>query len=312
MPVARRSRTGSWLLGAAAVMFAFPILVMLLTSLKSSAQIDHDALFALPYPPDFSAWRKAWSTACIGQTCSGISTAFMNSLVIVVPSLIISMTIGAVAGFSLSIRKSGVTDFAAAALLFCLFVPAQVTLLPMIVVLRELGLFGTLSGLICAHAFWGLPFLALLFRNAFLSIPRNVIDAARIDGLRLGAIFWQIMLPQSLPVWVAGLALQFTFIWNDYILGLTLAGRGHEPVTVALSILANPTFGQQEYNVDLAAALLASIPPLLVYAVCACSSVLRTSSRQLEGSRESTTYSSNGAAEELRSGECYQRPQPER
>ena len=310
MPVARRST--SWLLGAAAVLFAFPIVLMLLTSLKSSAQIDHEALFSLPHHPDLSAWRRAWSSACIGQTCSGISGSFVNSLLIVVPSLIISIVLGAAMGLSLYLSRSAVASFAAAALLFCLFIPAQATLLPVIVVLRELRLFGTRSGLICAHVFWGLPFVALLFRNAFRSIPRNIIDAARIDDLGRVTIFWRIMLPLSFPIWVAGLALQFTFVWNDYIFGLLLSGRGNEPVTVALNVLASPTYGQQEYNVNMAAALLASVPPLLVYAFSAYALARWTASRPLEESREATAYSSGGAAQELRPDTCYRRPQPER
>jgi glucose/mannose transport system permease protein len=118
---------------------------------------------------------------------------------------------------------------------------------------------------VLVHVVWGLPFVALLFRNYFLTIPHNIISAARIDGAGFFAILRHIVLPLSLPICAVAAALQFTFIWNEFLLSLTFAGAGHEPVTVALNILAGAQFGIPQYNVDMAATLLAAFPTIVIY-----------------------------------------------
>ena len=165
----------------------------------------------------------------------------------------------------LSLRTARWVDYLFAALLIGLFIPPQVTLYPMIVLVREIGLFGTRGGLVFVHTVWGMAFVTLLFRNFFLSVPKDLLKAARIDGAGFLASFWYVMLPLSLPVCAVALVLQFTYIWNDFILGLTFAGPGQQPVTVALNVLAGSQFGPQEYNVNMAATMIAALPTILVY-----------------------------------------------
>ena len=186
--------------------------------------------------------------------------------------------VGGVSGFVLVLSRSRLADWATAALTFCLFVPAHVNMLPMIAVLRALSLFGTRSGAVLTHIFWGLPFLALLFRSAFRSLPRDMLNAARVDDIGPGALFWRVLLPMSVPFWAVGVALEVTFIWNDFLLGLTFAGRGNEPVTVALNVLSSAQLGAPEYNVNMAAAMLSALPPLLIYLGAARFLIRRTAS----------------------------------
>lgn len=253
------------MLSVAALMVLFPLLVMLSTSLKPLDEINNGSLFALPQDPTLAAWGKAWGGACISGTCRGLSVWFGNSFAIVLPALFCSLALGALTGYALSLRTAKWADMLFAALLIGLFIPPQVTLYPMIVLVRELGLFGTLGGLVFAHTVWGLAFVTLLFRNFFLSVPRDLLKAARIDGAGFLATFWHVMLPLSLPVCAVALVLQFTYIWNDFILGLTFAGPGRQPVTVALNVLAGSQFGPQEYNVNMAATMIAALPTILVY-----------------------------------------------
>jgi glucose/mannose transport system permease protein len=260
-----RRATPHLLLALLAIVFVAPLVLMILTSLKSLAQINNDSLFALPSDPSLAAWIKAWGTACIGQECKGISGAFVNSFAIVLPALILSLLLGAITGFALSLQTSRFDTVLFVALLIGLFVPAQVTLFPMIVLLRELGLFGTRAGVVLVHVVWGLPFVTLLFRSFFLGVPRSIVNAARIDGAGFFAVFWRVMLPASLPACAAALVLQFTFLWNDFLLGLTFAGSENRPVTVALSVLTGAQFGAQEYNVNIAAAIIAALPTICVY-----------------------------------------------
>lgn len=253
------------MLSLAALTVLFPLLVMLSTSLKPLHEINNGSLFALPQELTLGAWVKAWGGACISGSCRGLSVWFGNSFAIVLPALFCSLALGALTGYALSLRTARWVDYLFAALLIGLFIPPQVTLYPMIVLVRELGLFGTRGGLVFAHTVWGLAFVTLLFRNFFLSVPKDLLKAARIDGAGFLATFWHVMLPLSLPVCAVALVLQFTYIWNDFILGLTFAGPGEQPVTVALNVLAGSQFGPQEYNVNMAATMIAALPTILVY-----------------------------------------------
>ncbi|MGQ9370678.1 carbohydrate ABC transporter permease [Azospirillum sp. ST 5-10] len=250
------------LLISAALAVLAPLLMMLSTSLKPMAEIRDGSLFALPRAPTLEAWGKAWNGR---NGAAGLSGQFVNSFLIVIPSLVLSVGLGAITGFALSLWRLRHANLLFAALLIGLFIPPQVTLYPMIILVRELGLFGTVPGLVLVHVVWGLAFVTLLFRNFFQSVPPDLMKAARIDGAGFLATFWYVMLPLSLPVFAVAVILQFTYTWNDFLLGLTFSGRDSQPVTVALNNLVASQFGEQEYNVNMAATMLVALPTVLVY-----------------------------------------------
>lgn len=252
-------------LATTALAFALPLALMLVTSIKPLAEINGGTLFDLPREPTLAAWAKAWGAACIGNQCTGIAAGIWNSVLIVIPALITSVTLGALTGYALSLCTSRYANVLFVALLASLFIPGQVTLFPMIVLLRELGLFGTRTGVILVHTVWGLPFVTLLFRSFFLSVPRQILSAARIDGVGFFRILWHVMLPMSLPVCAIVLVLQFTYLWNDFLYGLTFSGSGNAPVTVILRTLTDAQYGVAEYNVHIAAAMIVAAPTMLVY-----------------------------------------------
>jgi len=107
--------------------------------------------------------------------------------------------------------------------------------------------------------------MTLLFRNYFASLPDELFKAARVDGANFWQIFFQIMMPLSIPVTVVAVILQTTGIWNDYLLGLIFAGRDNLPMTVQLNNIVATTFGVREYNVNMAATILTAIVPLAIY-----------------------------------------------
>ncbi len=252
------------LLGAALAMFA-PILLMLATSLKSMDEIRNGSLFDLPRDPSLAAWGKAWVGRCTEGVCEGVGNYFGNSFRIVLPSLVLSVGLGSITGYALSLRQVRHADLLFAAILIGLFIPPQVTLYPMIILVRTLGLFGTTGGVILAHVVWGLAFTTLMFRNFFRSVPADLVKAVRVDGAGFWASYWYIMLPLSLPVFAVAVILQFTYTWNDFLFGLTFAARESQPVTVALNNLVGSQFGEQEYNVNMAATMLTALPTVLVY-----------------------------------------------
>ena len=252
------------LLTMAAVYLA-PFLVMLLTSLKDVEEIRSGTLLSLPGSLNFDAWSKAWSSACTGSQCEGMAPYFLNSFQIVIPAVAISTLLGALNGYVISHWKFKGSDVFFAALLVGCFIPFQVILLPMARTLGWLGIANTTTGLVMVHVIYGVAFTTLFFRNFYQSIPAELVKAARLDGAGFFTIFYRIILPVSTPIIVVTVIWQFTQIWNDFLFGVAFSGFDTQPVTVALNNLVNTSFGGKEYNVDMAAAIIAALPTLVVY-----------------------------------------------
>ncbi|WP_298376593.1 carbohydrate ABC transporter permease [Azospirillum sp.] len=250
-----------------AAYYLLPLVVMLSTSFKSLDEIRTGSLLSLPRDISTDAWIYAWTRACIGADCRGMAPYFMNSLVIVVPAVIISTLFGALNGYALTKWRFRGANVVFAMILFGSFLPSQVMLLPMAQTLGFLGLAGSAGGLILVHVVYGLAFTTLFFRNYYVSIPDDLVKAATIDGAGFFQIFTKIMVPLSLPIMVVTIIWQFTQIWNDFLFGASFAAGGAQPVTVALNNLVNTTTGVKQYNVDMAAAMIAGLPTLVVYAL---------------------------------------------
>jgi glucose/mannose transport system permease protein len=254
-------------LAAAALAFLAPLYVVVVASLKPLDEIRAGGILALPLAPTLAAWAKAWGTACIGASCLGLRPYFLNSWLIALPAVVISVLLGAVNGYALTKFRFRGADLLFAALLVGCFIPFQVILIPMARVLATLGLFGSLAGLVLVHVVYGMAVTTLLFRNFYLAVPDEIVRAARLDGAGFFAIFRHVVLPLSKPMLAVAAILQFTGIWNDFLFGVIFAGPGNAPVTVALNNLASTSLGAREYNTDMAAALLTALPTLVVYVV---------------------------------------------
>lgn len=248
-----------------AVIYLIPLYVMLSTSLKGVEEIRSGNLMALPTDPTFAAWIKAWSSACTGSTCEGLAPFFWNSVRIVVPAVLISTFIGALNGYVLAKWRFRGSNMIFGALLFGCFIPFQVVLLPMARLLATFGLANTVTGLVIVHVVYGLAFTTLFFRNFYVSVPTELVKAAQLDGAGFFAIFRHVFLPMSIPIFTVTIIWQFTQIWNDFLFGVVYSGPGTQPITVALNNLVNTSVGGKEYNVDMAAAMIAAGPTLLVY-----------------------------------------------
>ncbi|MEQ1594385.1 MAG: carbohydrate ABC transporter permease [Casimicrobium sp.] len=251
----------------AALFFLAPLYVMVVTSLKPMDEIRQGLLFGLPQDITFEPWRVAWSEVCTGVSCEGIRTGFWNSVAIVVPSVIFPILIGAVNGYALSFWRSRSADWLFAMLLLGAFIPAQVMIYPLVKVLAAAHLFSSLPGIVVIHIIFSMPVMTLLFRNYYASLPQELFKAARVDGGGFWRIFFQLMLPMSTPIIIVGAIMQVTGVWNDYILGLVFAGRENLPMTVQLNNVINTTTGERLYNVNMAATIITSMVPLLVYFV---------------------------------------------
>ncbi|XHS79466.1 carbohydrate ABC transporter permease [Burkholderiaceae bacterium UC74_6] len=251
----------------AAAFFLAPLYVMLTTSFKSMEEIRLGQIFALPGAASLDAWRAAWSEACTGVACEGIRGGFWNSVLIVVPSTVIPILIGALNGYALSFWKPRGANLLFAILMLGAFIPIQVMIYPLVKLEAALGLYSSLPGIVVVHIVFSMPVMTLLFRNYYAGIPEELFKAARIDGGGFWRIFVQLMLPMSVPIAIVATIMQVTGVWNDYILGLVFAGRENLPMTVQLNNVINTTTGERLYNVNMAATILTSAVPLLVYLV---------------------------------------------
>ena len=250
-----------------AVFFLLPMYVMLTTSLKDMAQVREGNLLSLPTAPTFDAWSKAWSSACTGVQCEGVQPFFWNSVITVVPAVLVSTLLGALNGYVLSKWKFPGSETLFAFMLFGVFMPMQVVLLPMSQVLGWLGIASSVWGLVFVHVLAGIPSTTLFFRNYYVGLPDELIKAAMLDGASFWQIFRRIVLPLSTPILVVTLIWQFTNIWNDFLYGVVFSGADSKPITVGLNNLANTSSSVKEYHVDMAAALIAAMPTLIVYIV---------------------------------------------
>lgn len=255
------------LLGLFALVFLAPMYVMLVTSLKDMDEIRNGNLLSLPGSLNVDAWLEAWSTACTGADCGGLQPYFWNSVVMVVPAVLISTVLGAINGYIFSKWRFRGSEVMFALMLFGVFMPMQVVLLPMSQVLGWFGLSSSVWGLVLVHVMAGLASTTLFFRNYYVGLPDELIKAAMLDGAGFWRIFFRIVLPLSTPIVVVVLIWQFTAIWNDFLYGVVFSGAESKPITVGLNNLANTSSTVKEYNVDMAAALIAALPTLFVYAV---------------------------------------------
>jgi glucose/mannose transport system permease protein len=253
------------LLLLAALIFIAPLYVMLVTSFKDAEQIRQGNVLSLPTSLHWEAWVQAWSGACTGTDCRGLRPFFINSIFMVVPAVLLSTAWGAVNGYVLSLWKFRGSELLFGLLLFGVFMPFQVVLLPMSQVLGWLGLSSSIAGLVLVHCLAGLAGTTLFFRNYYAAIPKELIHAARVDGAGFWKIFWRIVLPLSTPILMVTLIWQFTNIWNDFLFGVAFSGADSKPVTVGLNNMVNTSSSVKNYNVDMAAAMIAGLPTMLVY-----------------------------------------------
>jgi glucose/mannose transport system permease protein len=241
------------LLVVLAVFYLMPMFAIVVTSLKSFVEVSRSTLWELPRAPTLEAFGSAFQT---------LAPSFFNSVLLVVPATLLSALLGSLNGYVLSKWKFRGANLVFALLLFGMFIPYQSILIPLFQFLSTIGLYGSIPGLILVHVVYGIPICTLIFRNYFATVPRELLEAARMDGASVLGIFRHIMLPISIPGFVVVMIWQFTSIWNEFLFAITIA-QSQQVITVALQNLAGSLLAQ--YQIQMAGALLAAAPTLLVY-----------------------------------------------
>ena len=248
-----------------AIYYLVPLYVMIVTSLKGMPEIRLGNIFSPPIEVTFEPWVKAWAQACTGLNCDGLSRGFWNSVKITIPSVFVSIVIASINGYALANWRFKGANLFFTILIFGAFIPYQIMIYPLVILLRDLGLYTKLPGLILIHTIFGMPILTLLFRNYFTTIPEELFKAARVDGAGFWGIYFRVMMPMSLPIFAVAIVLQVTGIWNDFLFGVIYTKPENYPMTVQLNNIVNSVQGVKEYNVNMAATLLTGLVPLAIY-----------------------------------------------
>lgn len=234
--------------------FLIPVYVVLVTSIKPLDQVSLQTMWDLPRGFDIANYVLAWEK---------LGPSIGNSFFLVIPGAIIAAFLGSLNGYVLSKWRFPGSDVIFTLILFGMFIPYQAILIPLVQTVRELGLYGGIPGLILVHVIYGLPIMTLIFRNYYLSVPDELIEAALMDGSGILKTYFLIVLPISIPAFIVGLIWEFTSIWNDFLFAVVLTTGSSWPVTVALNNIAGSQIVQ--WNVQMAGAVLASLPTIVVY-----------------------------------------------
>jgi glucose/mannose transport system permease protein len=246
---------------AFAIYYLMPVYVLVVTSLKSFTEVNLYRMWDLPHSFSLESFRRALFG---GMGYQGLGPNILNSIIMVIPATLISAALGSVNGYIFARWQFRGANTLFTLALFGMFIPYQSILIPLVQTLRAIGLYGSIPGLILTHVIYGIPITTLIFRNYYATVPKELVEAARMDGAGLLGVYRRIMLPLSMPGFAVVLIWQFTSIWNDFLFAVTVAqDPAVQPVTVALNNLAGSFI--VEWNVQMAGALLAALPTLLVY-----------------------------------------------
>ncbi len=250
-----------------AAAYLVPLIIVVLNSLRSNQEIAQTSMIGWPRHWDFGNYLTAWSDFCIAETCAGIRPYMLNSALITIPATIFSTLLGAVAGYAVSLWRFRGDRWIYGIVTLGIFLPQQMRLLPWTIVLRDLGLINTLTGLVMIHTIQGLSFTTLFCRNYYIAIPQELIRAARMDGAGFYRIFWRIILPLSPPILIVTVIWQFTHIWNEFLYGVTFTTGQQQPVTAALIALSAAIADIPKHGVQSAAVMITALPTLVIYLI---------------------------------------------
>jgi glucose/mannose transport system permease protein len=252
-------------LGIFSLVYLLPLAVVIMNSFRDLPEIAANGLINFPQSFTFKSWADAWSTYCINGTCEGMRGNFVNSLWMTIPATIISTLLGALNGYILSKWRFRGSEFLFTCMLFGVFMPGQIALMPWALILGNIGLNNSTWGLVLVHVVQGISFTTLFCRNFYVNIPDDLIKAALIDGAGFWRIFRKIILPISPPILIVTVIWQFTGIWNEFLYGVVFTSGRAQPITAALVALSSNGTNVRNYDVMSAGVLIGALPPLLVY-----------------------------------------------
>ncbi|MFS4097624.1 carbohydrate ABC transporter permease [Streptomyces sp. AF1A] len=236
-----------------------PTIGLLISSLRAPQDMSASGwwtVFSKPSQLTFDSYQKLLEN-------SDITNSLVNTVLITVPATVLVVVIGSLAGYAFAWMEFPGRDWWFLGVVSLLVVPVQVALIPIAELFGRIGLFGTILGVVLFHTGFGLPFAVFLLRNFFAEIPRELLEAARLDGAGELRLFARVVMPLGGPA-IASLGIfQFLWVWNDMLVALVFTKSGTQPITVALQTQVRQ-FGN---NIDVLApgAFISMVIPLAVF-----------------------------------------------
>jgi len=260
----RIRRRGGWFawitLGVVCFLWLVPSIGLLITSFRTQEAALTSGWWTVITKP-----FQDWTTTNYSQVWNGGgSNAFVNSLVVSLPATVIPIFIAAFAAYAFTFMEFPGRDFFFILIVGLLVVPLQVALVPLLKIYGNIGLQGTFASVWLAHAAFGLPLAIFILRGYMTTLPRGVIESAKIDGASHYQTFWRLIVPMSVPALASFAIFQFLWTWNDLLVALIFLGPGEKEVlTVAVAVLV--VAQQQGWQLITAGAFISMVVPLLVF-----------------------------------------------
>ncbi len=255
--------SGKWvvhiILFCLAVVWLVPSVGLLITSFRPREAIATSGWWTAFSPAQFTIENYVEVL-----TAQGMGDSFINSFKITIPGTLLPITIAAIAAYALAWMPIKGKDWILVALLALLVIPIQTTLVPVLRLFNQFGLTGTYIGIWIAHTAYGLPFCIYLLRNFFISLPKELMESAKIDGASEITIFWRIVIPLSVPALASLAIFQFMWVWNDLLVALVfMSDPVNQPMTVRIQAMLG-TYAT-EWHIMSAASFISMAVPLVVF-----------------------------------------------
>ncbi|MBI5931478.1 MAG: carbohydrate ABC transporter permease [Chloroflexi bacterium] len=240
-----------------ALIFLIPVYMVIVTSLKNPIEAGQETTsWNLPTKIYWESFSSVWKE---------LAPNLRNSALLVTGATTISALVGSMNGYVLAKWRIRGASFFFPLMLFGMFIPYQAIIIPLFKFMDGINLYGGIPGLVLVHVVYGIPITTLIFRNFYIDIPNELLEAGAIDGAGFFGIYTKIVFPLSLPGFVVVVIWQFTQIWNEFLFAVTLVKDKWQPITVPLAETAGGI--AVKWNQPMAAAILAAIPTLFVYIV---------------------------------------------
>lgn len=262
-PASRRKGRGRWLVNAAllaiCVLWLIPMVGLLVSSVRPPDAVQSSGWWTVfASPLEATQWTLSNYTEVLE---AGMGSAFVNSFVVAVPSTVIPILAAAFAAYAFSWMRFPGREILFMAVVILLVVPLQVAFVPLLRIFSGMGIEGSFLSMWLAHSTFGMPLAVYLLRNYISSLPREVIESAKVDGASHFELFWRLILPLSMPALAAFTIFQFLWTWNDFLVALVFLDQR---VLTAELVNLQSSLGQ-DWHLLLAGAFIVMIVPLIVF-----------------------------------------------
>ena len=242
-----------------ALIWIVPFFGIFMTAIRPMAEIIHGWWHVDPITPTFQNFIGAWN-----HPTAALAEGLLNSLRVAIPATIAPILVAAIAAYGFSRFRFPLKNYLFITIVILMTIPQQMIAMPIVRMMRDIGLLDTHFGLSLVHTAWGIPWTLFFMRNFFTTLPIEVEEAARIDGASDFNIFFRIVLPMSIPALISAVVLQFMWVWNDFFLALILIFSPDKILATQSIPLLRGIF-HVDWGVLAAGTILVMLVPVIVF-----------------------------------------------